>query len=235
MIKSIKKNGKIKTFLAFIVVVTVLFMMVFSMKPAESLVKQKPLPYSENALEPYISAKTMSLHYGKHHAGYVTATNRLLENSDLKGKSHEEIVKLSAKDIKQYSALFNNAAQAWNHEFFWESISPAGGGNPDKELTIKFNESFGSYDQFKSDFILAARQLFGSGWVWLVIENNNLKIMTTCNADTPLAHGQTPLFTIDVWEHAYYLDYQQNRGEYVELLLEHLIDWGNITKRIDAK
>lgn len=233
--KMIKKSSKEKRVIVFMIILGLFLVTGCSMESGDSQIIQKPLPYNENALEPYISAETMSYHYGKHHAGYVATTNNLLDKSDLKGKSHGEIIRLCFKDKKRYSALFNNAAQAWNHEFFWESMNPSGGGTPDKQLALEFNKAFGSYDQFKETFILEAKQLFGSGWVWLVMDNGGLKIVTTCNADTPLAHGQKPLFTIDVWEHSYYLDHQNNRSEYVRLVLENLIDWGTIAKRIDAK
>lgn len=232
MMTVIKKSGKkrfIVTLMTALLIVTGC-----SMESDDFQLVQKPLPYGENALEPYISAETMNYHYGKHHAGYVAKTNSLLEKSDLKGKSHEEIIRFAFKDKKKESALFNNAAQAWNHEFFWESMNPSGESKPGKKLAALLTKAFGSYAQFKEVFVLEASQLFGSGWVWLVSDNGDLKIVTTCNADTPLAHGQKPLFTIDVWEHSYYLDYRNNRGEYVKRVLENLIDWERISRRIDA-
>ena len=194
---------------------------------------QQPLPYAENALEPYISSKTMNLHYGKHHAGYVKKANILLGESDLKGKTLEEIIRLSDKD--KYSNLFNNAAQAWNHEFFWESMKPKGGGTPDGNIAKQIKKSFGSYDNFKNEFIAVAGQLFGSGWVWLAQEKGALKIVATGNADNPLTHGLVPLFNVDVWEHSYYLDYQNNRGDYVKLVIENLINWDRAEARMKEK
>ncbi len=195
--------------------------------PVKPLV-QDPLPYADNALEPYISEKTMNIHFGKHHAGYVAATNRLLENHKLKGKKLEDIVRKAAKNKDKNAVLFNSAAQAWNHQFFWNCMTPGGGGEPGPMLNDKINEAFGSFDAFKAFFLRAADDVFGSGWVWLVEDEDGLAIVITSNADTPLAYGMNPLFTIDVWEHSYYLDYQNNRSEYVKNIIEHLVNWKQV-------
>lgn len=185
---------------------------------------QESLPYAENALEPHISAKTMSFHYGKHHATYVNKANELLKGGDLEGKSPEEIIKAVSGQFDK-AAVFNNVAQAWNHAFFWKCLKPGGGGTPGGKLAGMIKGSFGSFDAFKKEFVNAAVTQFGSGWVWLVQEGGKLNVMNTPNADTPLAHGITPLFTVDVWEHAYYLDYQNRRPDFVQAVLGNLADW----------
>jgi superoxide dismutase, Fe-Mn family len=190
----------------------------------KSLFVQDPLPYSLDALEPYISAGTMTFHYGKHHAGYVTTANQLFGNSDIKGKTPEEIIRLTAGKKKD-SALFNAAAQAWNHAFFWQCMKPNGGGAPTGKLLKHMEHSFGNFDTFKKAFLAAAQRHFGSGWVWLVQDGDKLKVVTTPNADTPLAHKLKPLFTVDLWEHAYYLDYQNRRLDFVEAILDNLANW----------
>ena len=230
----IQKIGQ-KQYLIFLAALTLFSFGGCSSDSGKLKITQKALPYAENMLEPYISSKTMNLHYGKHHAGYVEKANILLGKSDLKGKTLEEIIRLSAKDKNKYFTLFNNAAQAWNHEFFWESMTPKGDGVPYGNVASQIKKTFGSYDQFKKEFVASAKQLFGSGWVWLVQENGNLKIVVTGNADNPLVHGQTPLFTVDVWEHSYYLDYQNKRGDYVKQVLENLIDWDRVTSRMKEK
>lgn len=230
----IQKTGK-KHYLVLLAAFTLFCIGGCSGDSGKLKIVQKALPYAENALEPYISAKTMNLHYGKHHAGYVEKANILLDDSDLNGKTLEEIIRLSEKDKKKYSNLFNNAAQAWNHEFFWESMKHKGGGGPYGNVANQIKKTFGSYDKFKNEFIKAAGQLFGSGWVWLIQESGTLKILTTGNADNPLAHGQVPLFTVDVWEHSYYLDYQNKRGEYVKLVIENLLDWDRVEARMEEK
>ena len=185
---------------------------------------QDPLPYPEDALEPYISAETIGLHYGKHHAGYVTTANRLVMDSAFQGKTPVEIIKLTAGK-KEHSKIFNNVAQAWNHAFFWKCMKPGGGGIPKGRLAKKIEDSFGSFDTFKKEFLAAAKSQFGSGWVWLVLDDDILKVVTTANADTPLSQGLKPIFTVDVWEHAYYLDYQNRRTDFVETVLDNLADW----------
>jgi Fe-Mn family superoxide dismutase len=198
----------------------------------KSLLTLEPLPYAENALEPHISAKTISLHYGKHHAGYVKKANNLIRGSAFVGKSCEEIIKLTAGK-ERYAAIFNNVAQAWNHAFFWKCMKPGGGGSPGGKLATKIKESFGSFNAFKKEFLSTASSQFGSGWTWLVLDGDKLKVVKTSNADTPLAHGQKPVYTVDVWEHAYYLDYQNRRADFVKNVLERLANWEFAASQIE--
>jgi Fe-Mn family superoxide dismutase len=184
---------------------------------------QIPLPYADNALEPYMSANTFSFHYGKHHAAYVTNLNKLIEGTELADKPLEEIVVTSFKEGK--TPIFNNAGQVWNHNFFWQSMKPGGGGTPSGALADKINADFGSFDKFKEEFKNAAATQFGSGWAWLVVDNGTLKVTKTPNAENPVVHGQTPLLTLDVWEHAYYLDYQNLRPKFIDTFLESLVNW----------
>lgn len=182
------------------------------------------LPYAKDALEPHMSAKTFEFHHGKHHNAYVTKLNELVKGSPLEGKSLEEII-LASKGNAEKAALFNNAAQHWNHSFFWLCMKPSGGGKPTGELAAKIDAAFGSYDKFAEEFKNAAATQFGSGWAWLVEENGKLKVTKTGNADLPLAHGQKALLTVDVWEHAYYLDYQNRRPDFVATFLDKLANW----------
>ncbi|XWK87150.1 MAG: superoxide dismutase [Phormidium sp.] len=184
---------------------------------------QIPLPYADNALEPYMSANTFSFHYGKHHAAYVTNLNKLIEGTELANKPLEEIVVTSFKEGK--TPIFNNAGQVWNHNFFWQSMKPGGGGTPTGDLADKINADFGSFDKFKEEFKNAAATQFGSGWAWLVVDNGTLKVTKTPNAENPVVHGQTPLLTLDVWEHAYYLDYQNKRPDFIATYLDQLVNW----------
>lgn len=185
-----------------------------------------PLPYAENALEPVISARTMSFHYGKHHKGYADALNKLIAVSELESMPLEEVIKVTtnSKD-KNGPAIFNNAAQIWNHTFFWKSMKPNGGGMPSGVLAEMIVKSFGSFEKFQEAFLAAATGQFGSGWVWLVMEGEGLKVIRTSNADTPVAHGQKALLCCDVWEHAYYLDYQNRRKDFVAAFLDKLVNW----------
>ncbi|MEG4575435.1 superoxide dismutase [Microcoleus sp. N3A4] len=184
-----------------------------------------PLPFAPDALESdHMSAHTFSFHHDKHHAAYVTNLNKLIEGTELASKSLEEIVKESAKDPSK-AGIFNNAGQVWNHNFFWNSLKPGGGGTPTGPLAEKINADFGSFDKFKEEFKTAATTQFGSGWAWLVLDNGTLKVTKTANADTPVAHGQTPLLTLDVWEHAYYLDFQNRRPDYITNFLDNLANW----------
>lgn len=203
--------------------------------PEPAKLTQKALPYAEDALEPYISAATMKLHYGKHHAGYIAKTNALLEKSSLRGKPLDKIVKESFKDRDENPELFNNAAQAWNHEFFWTCLKPNGGGKPGPILEKKIQETYRTVDAFEAIFFQAAAEIFGSGWVWLAEDEDGLLIVITSNADTPLAHNMKPLLTIDVWEHSYYLDYRNKRAEYVKALFENLVDWDAVEARLAAE
>ena len=182
------------------------------------------LPYAYEALTPHMSANTLQFHHGKHHNTYVTNLNKLVANSDLANLSLEEIIQKTHGDDKK-AGIFNNAAQVWNHSFFWHSMSPKGGGTPTGRIAEKISQDFGSYDAFKEAFTSAATTQFGSGWAWLVLDNGTLSICKTSNAQTPITEGKTPLLTIDVWEHAYYLDYQNKRPDYVTTFLEHLINW----------
>ncbi|MBA4748999.1 MAG: superoxide dismutase [Alphaproteobacteria bacterium] len=182
------------------------------------------LPYAMNALEPYISEKTLSFHYGKHHQAYVTNLNNLLADKPLVHTSLEDVIKMSAGDAN-LTGVFNNAAQVWNHTFYWHCLSPSGGGMPSERLERRIQEDFGSFDAFKDAFKAAAISQFGSGWAWLVEKDGKLAIMKTANADLPMVHGAKALLTCDVWEHAYYLDYQNRRPDYVDTFLNHLVNW----------
>jgi Fe-Mn family superoxide dismutase len=182
------------------------------------------LPYKEHALEPYITRKTIGFHYGKHHRAYVDKTLELVKDSSLASLTLADVVQKTS-GFADKAAVFNNAAQAWNHDFYWKSLMPGGGGKPEGELAKRIEGSFGSFENFKKELTTAAMTQFGSGWAWLVVEGDNLKVVNTPNADTPIVHGQTPLLTVDVWEHAYYLDYQNMRGEYVKNVIEHLLNW----------
>ena len=183
-----------------------------------------PLPFAENALEPFISARTLSFHYGKHHKTYVDNLNKFTAGTDLAALPLEEVIKKTS-GVLEKAAVFNNAAQVWNHSFFWKSLKPAGGGQPDAKLLARLEKDFGSFDAFKKTFVETGLAQFGSGWVWLVSENGALKVVKTSNADTPLVHDQKPVLTCDVWEHAYYLDYQNRRKDFVEAFVEHLANW----------
>jgi superoxide dismutase, Fe-Mn family len=182
------------------------------------------LPYAKDGLAPYISANTLEFHYGKHHRAYVDNTNKLIAGTDLANESLETIVKKTMGDAAK-SGLFNNAAQVWNHSFYWQCIKPNGGGKPAGKVADKINETWGSFDKFSEELKNAGVTQFGSGWAWLVLEGGKLKITKTANADTPIAHGVKPLLTVDVWEHAYYLDYQNRRPDYLATFIEKLINW----------
>lgn len=183
------------------------------------------LPYAQDALEPHISANTLSFHYGKHHQAYVTNLNKLIEGTELENASLEKIIQGSAGNTDK-QGIFNNAAQVWNHTFYWHSMSPNGGGTPSGALADKINEDFGSLDQFKEAFSNAGATQFGSGWTWLVLDKQGkLAVRKTPNAELPLTNGETPLLTMDVWEHAYYLDYQNARPKYIETFLSSLVNW----------
>ncbi len=183
-----------------------------------------PLPYDKSALEPYISARTLEFHHGKHHQAYVTNLNNLIKDTPLANEGLEAIIKASAND-PQKTGIFNNAAQVWNHTFFWNSMKAKGGGKPTGDIAKKIDDDLGGYDKFVEQFKQAATTQFGSGWAWLVLENGKLKVTKTGNADLPMVHGQTALLTLDVWEHAYYLDYQNRRPDFVAAFLEHLVNW----------
>ena len=184
-----------------------------------------PLPYAEDALEPYISKRTLSFHYSKHHLGYAQKLNEMAKANSLLGLSLEEIIKKTYGN-PQLMPVFNAAAQTWNHSFYWASMKKNGGGLPTGAIKDLIDKTFGDFETFKKQFMDAGATLFGSGWVWLVQDKDKaLKIVATGNADLPLVHDQTPLLTCDVWEHAYYLDYQNRRKDYVEVFLDHLVNW----------
>ena len=183
------------------------------------------LPYAEDALDPVISANTIGLHYGKHHRGYVDSLNKLVAGTELADLSLVQLIAETAGKADK-AAIFNNAAQAWNHTFYWRSLRPKGGGEPPAALRPLIENSFGTFDACKKALAAAAMTQFGSGWAWLVLEAGKMKVVRTGNAETPLTKGLKPLLTIDVWEHAYYLDYQNRRADYVNAVLDKLINWG---------
>ena len=184
------------------------------------------LPYPYDALKPYISDLTLKTHHGKHHRAYVDKTNELVRGTELAGATLEAIVKASAQRADAATrALFNSAAQAWNHAFYWNSLRPLGGSGPQGALAARIRAEFGNEEGFASAFKAAATGHFGSGWAWLALDGTSLKIVTTADADTPIVHGQTPLLVIDVWEHAYYLDHHERRATYVAGVVEHLLNW----------
>ncbi len=182
------------------------------------------LPYPVNGLEPHISTATLEVHHGKHHRAYVEKTNLLIADTALANRSLEEIISMTAPR-KRKSTLFNNAAQAWNHAFYWNSMSPNGGGEPHGVLADRIGKDFGNFTHFAEAFKSGATGHFGSGWAWLVITRGRLEIVVTANADTPIVHGKKPLLTTDVWEHAYYLDYQNRRADYVATFVDRLANW----------
>ena len=183
-----------------------------------------PLPWADSALAPVISANTIGFHYGKHHQGYVTNLNKLTAGTPMADQSLEQIVRATAGKADQ-AAIFNNAAQVWNHTFYWQSLKPGGGGEPPAALKAKMEASFGSVAACREELSKAATSQFGSGWAWLVADGDALKVVKTGNAETPLTGAMRPLVTIDVWEHAYYLDYQNRRADYVAAVLDKLINW----------
>jgi Fe-Mn family superoxide dismutase len=179
-----------------------------------------PLPYEKNALAPHISAETLDFHYGKHHQAYVTNLNKLVEGKPEASKSLEEII------LSSEGGVFNNAAQIWNHTFYWKSMKPNGGGHPTGDLADAIKRDFGSLEKFAGDFTAAATTQFGSGWAWLSLgKDKKLVVTKTSNADLPLKHGEKALLTIDVWEHAYYIDYRNARPKYIETFLKSLVNW----------
>ena len=182
------------------------------------------LPYATDALAPHMSAETFSFHHAKHHQAYVTNLNNLIAGTPHEKASLEEIIHASAKD-PALAGVFNTSAQVWNHTFFWNSMKPNGGGKPTGAIAAAIDKAFGSLDAFKDEFKKAAVGQFGSGWAWLVSEKGTLKITKTANADLPMVHGQTAILTCDVWEHAYYLDFQNRRPDFVQSFLDNLVNW----------
>ena len=185
-----------------------------------------PLPYPKDALQPLISAETFDYHHGKHHAAYVNNLNAAVANTPNEKKSLEEII------LSSDGALFNNAAQTWNHTFFWNCMKPQGGGKPSGDVASAIDRDFGGFDKFREQFVQAAVKQFGSGWAWLVAEGGKLKITSTSNADLPMKHGQTALLTVDVWEHAYYIDYRNARQKFVEAVVDSLANWNFVNENL---
>lgn len=182
------------------------------------------LPYDYTALEPHISKSTLEFHHDKHHASYVSKYNDAVKGTDHDSKAIEDVIKAIAGDASK-QGLFNNAAQAWNHSFYWNCMKPGGGGQPTGPLADKIKADFGSFEKFVEEFKTAGGTQFGSGWAWLVLDNGTLKVVKTLNAENPMTSGQTPLLTMDVWEHAYYLDYQNKRPAYIDTFISNLINW----------
>ncbi|MBK4730971.1 superoxide dismutase [Oxynema sp. CENA135] len=191
------------------------------------------LPYDYTALEPHISKSTLEFHHDKHHAAYVNKYNAAIEGTAHANQAIEDVIKAIYNDESK-AGLFNNAAQAWNHSFYWNCMKPGGGGEPTGALADKIKADFGSFDKFKEELKNAAATQFGSGWAWLVLDNGTLKVTKTPNAVTPIATGQTPLLTIDVWEHAYYLDYQNKRPDYIDTFLNNLVNWDFVAEQLKA-
>lgn len=178
------------------------------------------LPFAKDALQPHMSAETFSFHYDKHHAAYVTNLNSLIEGTEFADMSLEDII------LKSEGGIFNNAAQVWNHTFFWDSLSPNGGGQPSGKIAELIDRDLGSFENFKKEFATAGATQFGSGWAWLVQNaEGKLQVVKTANAENPMTQGLTPLLTMDVWEHAYYLDFQNARPKYIETFLNELVNW----------
>ena len=189
------------------------------------------LPYAKTALEPHMSAKTLDFHHGKHHQAYVTNLNNLVKDGPMAAQSLEDIIRATAKDESK-AGIFNNAAQVWNHTFFWNCMKPNGGGKPGGDIAQAIEKSFGTYDKFKEEFKNACVTQFGSGWGWLVAAGDTLKVVKTPNAVNPMAQGQKALLTCDVWEHAYYLDYQNRRPDFVDTFLTHLVNWEFVVQNL---
>ena len=185
---------------------------------------QPALPYADNALAPHISTETIGFHYGKHHATYIKKYNDMVAGTPLDDQNIEDVIVATANNPEK-AGLFNNGAQAWNHSFYWNSLSPNGGGKPSGEIAGKIDTDFGNYDAFKEELANAAATQFGSGWAWLVLDKGQLKVVKTANAQTPLTSGMIPILTIDVWEHAYYLDFQNRRPDYVAAVIDDLLNW----------
>ena len=185
-----------------------------------------PLPYAQDALAPHISAETLEYHYGKHHQTYVTNLNKLVEGTEFENAALEDVI------LKSDGGLFNNSAQVWNHTFYWNSMTPDGGGAPTGEVADAINSAFGSYDSFVDKFKEAAATQFGSGWAWLVDSGSGLEIMKTSNADLPMKHNAKAILTIDVWEHAYYIDFRNARPNYISTFIDSLINWDFVAQNL---
>lgn len=185
-----------------------------------------PLPYAEDALAPHISAETIEYHYGKHHATYVANLNKAVDGTPDADLSLEDVI------LKAEGPLFNNAAQVWNHTFFWNGLTPNGGGAPTGAVAARIDADFGSYDEFRTQLAQAGATQFGSGWAWLIDNGGKLEVTKTANADNPLKHGQKALWTIDVWEHAYYIDYRNARPKFIDAVLDSLINWDFVNQNL---
>jgi Fe-Mn family superoxide dismutase len=190
------------------------------------------LPFAIDALEPHISARTFEFHHGKHHKAYVDNTNKLIEGTALADQGLEEIIKSAAADVAK-KGLFNNAAQVWNHTFFWKCLKPNGGGRPTGKIAAQIDKELGGYEKFAADFKNAGVTQFGSGWAWLCLKDRKLTIVQSSNAETPIVSGSTPLLVVDVWEHAYYLDYQNRRPDFLQVFLDHLINWDFVNSNLE--
>lgn len=203
----------------------------------KSSIELPKLPWEQNALDPVISSRTVGIHYGKHHAGYVTMLNKLLATQpSYEGQSLEQIIQASVGKLDQ-QAVFNNAAQIWNHTFYWQSLRPNAGGKPGQDIQNKINEAFGSLDEFRKAFLAASAGQFGAGWVWLVADRKTkrLSVIKTGNAETPISSGAfAPLAVLDVWEHAYYLDYENRRAEYATAVLDKLLNWSFVENNLST-
>jgi superoxide dismutase, Fe-Mn family len=190
-----------------------------------------PLPYDHAALEPYLSSDTLRFHHDKHHQAYVDTLNKLIAGTEFEKKPLEEIIKATARSDK-HRKIFNNAAQVWNHTVQWHCMKPGGGGSPPKEIAGQLDRAFGSFDEFKTKFKQVAVDQFGSGWAWLVLEKGKLAVVSTSNAEPPFIDGRDVLMTCDVWEHAYYLDFQNRRPDYVSTFMDHLVNWDYVRERM---
>jgi Fe-Mn family superoxide dismutase len=184
------------------------------------------LPYKKDALEPHMGRETLEYHYDKHHRGYLKKLTGLLDGKPEAEKSLEDIIRTSD------GAVFNNAAQVWNHTFFWNSMEPKGGGQPSGDLASRITNSFGSYEKFREEFTSTGTGRFGSGYVWLVLDGGRIRCTSTLNAENPLVQRTTPLLTCDVWEHAYYLDHRNERGKYLDIFLRHLVNWDFVSEQL---
>ena len=194
-----------------------------------------PLPYAKDALQPHMSAKTLEFHHDKHHATYVKTLNELVAGSKFEKQSLEDVIRATAgSKSKPEQLIYNNAGQAWNHNFFWHCMRPQGGGKPSGEIGKELDRVFGGYDKFAEEFKRAATTQFGSGWAWLVLDGGKLKVTQSANANDPIADGAAALLTIDVWEHAYYLDFQNRRPDFVTTFLEHLVNWEFVAQNFEA-
>ena len=192
----------------------------------------KPLPFPKDSLGPSMSARTLEHHHDKHHAAYVTKLNEFVAGTPMENQDLESIIKATVGKSGKDQKIFNNAAQTWNHDFFWDSIAPNGGGTPPEPILKRIQTTFSSFENFRDKFVEAAVGQFGSGWAWLVLKNDQLEITTTHDADTPVAHGVHALWPCDVWEHAYYLDYQHERARFVKTVVENLANWQFVSKRL---